>query len=317
MNTRYDRQIILIGAQGQKKLTKATIVIVGIGALGTVVSEILSRAGVGKIILIDRDIVEITNLQRQSLFTEDDLNLPKAMCARERLAKINSEISLIAKSIDLTYENIAIIKTEYKTDIIVDCTDSLSTRFLLNDFCMEQKIPLIHGAAVGTTGNVFVVKDNACLRCFLSEKQAEGTCETLGVMGTITHLIGTLQANEVLKIILNKKFETSFLRINIETNSFEKFSVSVQKDCKTHNKKYEYLQGKEQLPFKICGDNRYQLRTKKSYTLLQKKLKKYAKNSTSEFLQLSNLTLFKDGRVLVHAKSEKEARSIFSKYIGN
>ncbi len=317
MNNRYDRQTILISTSGQKKLAKATIAVVGIGAVGTVVSEILTRAGVGKIILIDRDIVEISNLQRQSLFTEEDLHVPKALCAKEKLAKINADISISAESIDLTYENITMLKTEYKPDIIVDCTDSLNTRFLLNDFCMQQKIPLIHGAAVGTTGNIFVIKENACLRCFLSEKQAEGTCDTIGVLGTITHLIGTLQANEVLKLILGKPYETSFLRINVETNTFDKLSIAKNVKCPTHNKKYEYLLGKEVSLLKLCGTNQYQLRTKKAYRVLKKQLAKHAKRSTTEFLQLPNLTLFKDGRVLVHAESEKEARIIFSKYIGN
>jgi len=176
---RYLRQEIFreIGKKGQSKLRKSTVAIVGLGALGSVSAELLARAGIGKLIVIDRDIVELSNLQRQSLYDESDIGKPKAIAAKEKLSKINSEIKIDIFIDDLNRENIDKIlslrgkyidekfnkivennkKNKNNIDLILDCTDNLETRFLVNDFSIKNKIPFIYSSAVGSKGYVFNV----------------------------------------------------------------------------------------------------------------------------------------------------------------
>src|SRR3989344_2567536 len=213
---RYTRQEIFseIGKDGQNKLGKSSVVIVGLGALGSVSAELLARAGIGKLILIDRDIVELSNLQRQSLYDEGDIGKPKALAAKEKLNKINSEVEIDFYVEDLNSGNIneiisingnynnvknnkKYIKNNKNTDLILDCTDNLETRFLINDFSVKNRISFIYSSAVGSKGYVFNViqKKTACLKCFLKEAAQLGTCETVGVLNTITNLISSIQAN--------------------------------------------------------------------------------------------------------------------------
>ena len=204
---RYIRQQIFeeIGKKGQEKLGKSSAAIVGLGALGSVSAQLLARAGIGRLVLVDRDIVELSNLQRQPLFDENDVGKPKALAAKEKLAKINSEAEVQFFIDDLNYENIGEILGR-NIGLILDCTDNLETRFLINDFSVKNKIPFIYSSAVGSKGYVFnVIPDKtACLRCFLKEAAALDTCETAGVLNTITGLIPSIQANEAIKILLKK-----------------------------------------------------------------------------------------------------------------
>ena len=206
---RYIRQQIFreIGKKGQEKLGKSTVAVVGIGALGSNSAELLARAGIGSLILIDRDVVELSNLQRQRLFDENDVGKPKALAAKEHLAKINSEIKIEFLIDDLNFENIGKIFNR-KPDLILDCTDNLETRFLINDFSVKNEIPFIYSSAVGSKGYVFdiIPGKTPCLRCFLKEAAQLDTCETAGVLNAITSLISTMQASEAIKILLNKKF---------------------------------------------------------------------------------------------------------------
>ena len=211
---RYIRQEIFkgIGKKGQKKLGKSIVAIIGLGALGSNSAELLARAGIGRLILVDRDVVELSNLQRQRLFDEKDIGKPKALAARERLTKINSGINIDFFIDDLNFENInQVLKN--KIDLILDCTDNLETRFLINDFCIKNKFPFIYSSAVGSKGYVFdiVPGKTPCLRCFLKEATHLDTCETIGVLNAITNLISSIQANEALKILLNKKLNVSEL----------------------------------------------------------------------------------------------------------
>src|SRR3989344_9585267 len=196
---RYIRQEIFseIGKEGQKRLRKSSVAIVGLGALGSVSAELLARAGIGKLILIDRDVVELSNLQRQALYDESDIGKPKALAAKEKLRKINSEIEIEFYIDDLNFENIGKIINVKSADLILDCTDNLETRFLINDFSIKNKITFIYSSAVGSKGYIFNViqKKTACLKCFLKEAAQLGTCETVGVLNTITNLISSIQAN--------------------------------------------------------------------------------------------------------------------------
>ena len=200
---RYARQEILpeIGTNGQKRLSESTVTIVGVGALGTVSAALLTRAGIGKIILIDRDIVDESNLQRQALFTEADVGKAKAIQAKEQLERINSDVSIEAYPEDLTDKNIA---TLVHGDLIMDGTDNMETRFLLNDFAKKKHIPWVYGAAVQDRGSVMsITPSSPCLSCVFKGRKSLETCETAGVLNTIIYFIASLQVTKAIKILLN------------------------------------------------------------------------------------------------------------------
>ena len=354
---RYSRQEIFgeIGKKGQKKLRKSAVAVVGLGALGSVSAELLARAGIGKLVLIDRDIVELSNLQRQTLFDESDVGKPKALAAKEKLNKINNEVEFDIFVDDLNFENInkilngkinlildctdnletrflindfSIKNIKNTADLILDCTDNLETRFLINDFCIKNKIPFIYSSAVGSKGYVFdVVPDKtACLRCFLKEASQLDTCETAGVLSTITNLISSIQVNEAIKIILNKNnIEKNLLFFDIWKNELLKIKINKSKNCiccVKHN--FEHLSGKKSSRIvKLCGDNIYQIKTKsidqKQFNNLKNKLKKIGKIVDFDYCINfdKKITIFNDGRALIKAKDEKEAKSLYSKFVGN
>jgi len=325
---RYIRQEIFreIGKKGQKKLGKSTVAIVGLGALGSNSAELLARAGIGQLILIDRDVVELSNLQRQSLFDENDVGKPKALAAKEHLNKINSEIKIDFFIDDLNFENINKL-LENKTDLILDCTDNLETRFLINDFCIKNSIPFIYSSAVGSKGYVFDIfpGKTPCLRCFLKEARALDTCETAGVLNTITNLVSSIQANEAIKILLKKDYEKYLLFFDVWKNDLLKIKVNKNKNCICCAKNYfEYLTGKKSSKaIKLCGDNIYQIKTKSinknQFNELKNRLKKIGKITDYGYCInfYNKITIFNDGRALIKAKDEKEAKSLYSKFVGN
>ncbi|MBI2654260.1 ThiF family adenylyltransferase [Candidatus Woesearchaeota archaeon] len=326
---RYIRQEIFkeIGKKGQEKLGKSTIAIVGLGALGSNSAELLARAGIGKLVLIDRDIVELSNLQRQRLFNENDIGKPKALAAKEHLNKINSNVEIDFFIDDLNFENINKILNK-KIDLILDCTDNLETRFLINDFCIKNKTKFVYSSAVGSKGYVFniIPTRTACLRCFLKEAAQLDTCETVGVLNTITNVISSIQVNEAIKILLNKNdIEKNLLFFDVWMNELTKMKVNKGNNCICCIKRdFEYLNGKKQLRIvKLCGDNVYQIKTKSidknQFNELKTKFKKIGKIIDFDYcISFNNkITLFNDGRALIKAKDEKEAKSLYSKFVGN
>lgn len=327
---RYSRQEIFseIGKQGQNKLRKSSVAIVGLGALGSVSAELLARAGIGKLVLIDRDIVELSNLQRQSLYDESDIGKPKAIAAKEKLHKINSEVKIDFFIDDLNYNNIGKIIGIKNINLILDCTDNLETRFLINDFSVKNKIPFIYSSAVGSKGYVFDVvpdKNNPCLRCFLKDAAQLDTCETAGVLNTITHIIPSVQSNEAIKILLNRSYERNLLYFDIWKNELMKIRINKNKNCECCVKNnFEYLSGKKSSKtIKMCGDNIFQIKNKSinkdEFNNLKNRLKKIGKIIDFGYcINFENkLTIFQDGRALIKAKDEKEAKSLYSRFVGN
>src|SRR5271155_3560494 len=205
--SRYSRQerFLPFGAEGQARLRAARVAIVGCGALGTVQAEILARAGVGTLRIIDRDIVELSNLQRQFLFSEADAaeGTPKSVAAARRLAQVNSEVALEPLIADLCPSNA--MELLENIDLILDATDNFETRYLINDFSVREKIPWIYGAAVSSYGLKLAVIPGvtACLKCVYPEppQGAQPTCETAGVLGTVTATIAALQTADAMKIL--------------------------------------------------------------------------------------------------------------------
>src|SRR3989344_5715661 len=227
---RYSRQELYknIGKQGQVQLRKSHVVIVGIGALGSVVAELLCRAGVGKLTLIDRDYVEEHNLQRQSLYTEADIGQPKAVAALEHLKKINSGIQMVSHVTDIYHENISLLHG----DVVVDGTDNMETRFLINEYCVKHKLPWVYGSAIRDEGYVkSFTPGQACFRCLFGPVSGLETCDTSGVINSITHMIASLQVSFVLQLLLKQKVSSDLFHMNVWTPSFEQLSVRKNTTC--------------------------------------------------------------------------------------
>ncbi len=342
---RYIRQEVFseIGKKGQQNLSQSTVAIIGLGALGSVSAELLTRAGIGKLILVDRDIVELPNLQRQNLYEEKDVGKPKALAAKEHLKTINNEVKFEVFADDLNHKNIdqlipikksiddknKINDKKNKVILVLDCTDNLETRFLINDFCIKNKISFIYSSAVGSKGYIFNVipsKNDPCIRCFLKEAMQLDTCETFGVLNTITNLISSIQVNEAVKIILKKSnIEKNLLFFDVWKNELSKIKINKNKNCNCCAKNnFEYLDGKKfSKAAKMCGDSIFQIKTKsinsKQFMELKNKLKKNGK--VIDFGYCVNfddkITIFKDGRALIKAKDDNEAKSLYSKFVGN
>lgn len=327
---RYIRQEILmeIGKKGQRNLGRSSAAIVGLGALGSVSAELLARAGIGRLLLIDRDVIELSNLQRQGMFEESDIGKPKAWAARHHLKRINSKIGIDFFIDDLNYESVTKIFSQRKNfDVILDCTDNMQTRFLLNDLCIKNKIPLIYSSALRTKGYVFNIVSGAtpCLRCFLKPAQLEA-CETAGVLNAATHIIASLQSSEAIKILLKKGgFERKLLFFDVWANELAKIKVNKNKNCICCGKgNFEYLDGRKHPKItKICGDGVFQVKSvkmgKAQFNAIRNNLKKIGRVVDFSYcINFENkMTLFEDGRALIKAGDYKEAKSLYSKLVGD
>lgn len=333
---RYSRQILVaqIGAAGQEKLARGRVSIVGCGALGTVIANNLARAGVGFLRVIDRDIVEVTNLQRQVLFDEEDAekSVPKAIAAAEKLRKINSSIQIEAVVSDVHRRNVEDLIRD--ADVVLDATDNFETRFLLNDACFKHDKPWVYGAAIaayGMTMNVFPRK-SPCFRSIVASLPASGstdTCDTVGVLNAITSVIASIQANEAIKILVGAKAAGGeLIAIDLAANSFEKIQVKERKDCPLCARgEYEYLD-KPGLaePVKLCGRDMIQVTPQRelgiSLEALKAKLERLGQVSfMGALLKFTigqhELIIFPDGRAFIKGTDDKRvAKSLYSRYVG-
>src|ERR1044072_6127776 len=252
MNSRYSRQILFskIGETGQEKLSAAKILLVGCGALGASHAEMLARAGVGKLQIVDRDFVELTNLQRQTLYSESDAGqrLPKAIAAKKRLAEINSEIEVEAIVADVNHSNIEDLLAG--CDLVLDGTDNFQARYLINDACVKNDIPWIYGAAVSGYGTTMTVlpEKTPCLRCVFEEMPDPGsapTCDTAGVIMPIVSSVSAVQVTEALKILTGNftALHRSLMQIDIWQNDWRRIRLKgPREDCLTcRQKRFEFL----------------------------------------------------------------------------
>ncbi len=309
---RYNKQILLknIGKSGQEKLSKSTVAVIGLGALGTNSVSLLARAGLN-LILIDRDIVELDNLQRQNLFTEADIGKEKALVAYDLLNKINSSIKMDYFVTDLNHKNISILKN---ADLILDCTDNMETRFLINEYCLKNKKPWIYAAILETKGMVLSFNNNYCFNCIFKEPTENlDTCDTVGVLNTVATLISSLQVTEAIRILVKGFNAKELLSVDIWNQELNKIKVKKNEKCRTCNGYYPYLNGeKGNRLIKLCGRNAYQILGK---DIDFSKIKFY--NYKSKYsITTKNFIAFNDGRVIVKADSENRARTIYSKYFG-
>jgi adenylyltransferase/sulfurtransferase len=333
---RYSRQIIMdiFGEKGQESLSGASIVIVGCGATGSNLANTLTRAGVGNIKIIDRDFVELNNLQRQNLFDERDIDLPKSVAAVEKLKLINSDIKLDAEVCDFNASNAE--ELVRNTDLILDGTDNMSTRFIINDTAIKLGIPWIYSGAVGTYGmtmNIIPGSENPCFRCFLPNLPRPGslqTCDTAGILNTVPEMITSYAGTEAIKLLLGRPIKPGRLLISdIWEADFRVMNIARRSDCKCCvDNDFEFLTiEKCNLCVSLCGRNAVQVRPAGSsininFIKIKDQLEKLGDVKLTDFTLIFKkddiaITLFKDGRAIIQGVSEeKDALSVYSKYIG-
>ena len=333
---RYSRQTRFapLGREGQGQLSRATAVIVGCGALGTVQAGLLARAGVGSVRLVDRDYVEASNLQRQVLYTEADAEaaLPKAEAARRHLAAANSGIAIEAHISDLDAGNVEELLGG--ADVILDGTDNFETRMLINDFAVRDGVPWIYGAAVSSYGIAMPVLpgDSACFRCVYPEPPAgaQPTCETAGVLGPVTSIIGSIQAMEALKILAGRtaSVRRKIFTADLWTGPVREIAMPPRDpDCPACGRReFGYLDNRRRAPVSLCGRNAVQIHERKrplDLVALAGRLAGLGSVRANEFALrfhdgLYEVTVFPDGRAIVKGTTDPGvARSIYSRYLGN
>ncbi len=327
---RYSRQIAtgLVSIDEQKALAKKTAAIVGLGALGSVSAELILRSGVRNLILVDRDFVEESNLQRQQ-YIEEDIGFPKAEVLKAKLLKIDSKAKISAHAIDLDASNISVLKT---ADIILDGTDNMNTRFLINDFAKKNKIPWIYTAAIGTLGatmNILSSSGGPCFSCVFGKNTNPAeleTCETRGIINSASTAIASLQAVEALKILLRKKgVNKDLVYLEVWSTELKKIKVNKNHSCDTCNGKYPYLLEKPTDTLLICGKDSYQIKPKKKISLELEKFEKRFKDMGASLLpgvlhvsvSGAKVSLFPDGRAIIRgAKTKGHARAIYARVVG-
>jgi adenylyltransferase/sulfurtransferase len=334
---RYSRQIRYahIGEKGQEKLLSSTVVIVGMGALGCVSANELVRAGVGHVRFVDRDLVELSNLQRQVLYTETDAAeaVPKVFAAAEYLKAVNSEVEIEPVFGDLNAGTIDALFSG--ADLIVDATDKLETRYLINEYCVEHQIPWVYGGAVGAEGmTAAFLPGGPCFCCFSGHAGVSGqtpgrTCSTVGVLNTLTATVASLQVTEALKILTGSdSVRKDPLYVELWDNDFYPIPMEKNPDCPVcvHHR-YTYLgsvSGTQAVS--VCGKNAYQIvpsaRKSPDFQALSEKLSALGKVTLrSYYLEFespsASFRLFKDGRAIIsNADTEGRAKSVYSEYIG-
>lgn len=334
---RYSRQILFagIGEQGQRRLADASVVIVGCGAIGASTAALLARAGVGRLRILDRDFVEPSNLQRQSLFEESDArdSLPKAVAARQKLHAINSLISVEGVVADLTPLNAEEFLSGF--DLILDGTDNFETRFLINDFAVKANRPWIYAAAVGSYGVTMTIRPGLtpCLACLLEgERSASGveeTCDTVGVLGSIVQLISSLESTEALKLLAGKEdaLHGRLISSDIWSGRFQSVQISGASNCRACVRhEFSYLEGDAQPHVTMCGRDSVQIHERSrslDLAALGARLASVVESVRhNEFLLRFRvppyeMTVFADGRaILKGTKDPAVARSLYARFIG-
>ncbi|MGN6506119.1 MAG: ThiF family adenylyltransferase [Tepidisphaeraceae bacterium] len=337
--SRYHRQSLLpqIGTPGQERLRQASVLLIGVGALGTTLAEQLGRAGVGRLTIVDRDIVDLTNLQRQTLFDEADASsgAPKAVAAARRLRAINNTIEIDAQVRDVAADNIGELIDASKPTLLLDGTDNAETRYLINDAAIERNVPWVYGACVGVEGRVMTIVpgQTPCLRCIFPEPPLAGeiaTCDTAGVLGAAATTIAALQAAASLRWLSGGTAEFKLLTIDVWTWRFREIDTRDARrvDCPAcGNRRFDFLNGRAAQAASLCGRDSVQVRTHQSADFSLDRAEamlrtRFAPERNDYLLSADvepgiRLTLFADGRALVHGTSDPtRARAIVSRYLG-
>jgi len=333
---RYSRQILFqgIGAEGQKRLAAARVAVVGCGATGSAFSSLLARAGVGTIRIIDRDYVEPSNLQRQTLFDEADAreSLPKAVAAARRIAAFNSQIVVEPEVADLTPESIGFLLEG--AELILDGTDNFETRYLVNDYAVKRGIPWIYAAAVGSYGvtlNVIPGK-TACLACVFpdSPQGIVETCETAGVLGSVVNLVASIGAAEALKFLggATEKIRRTLFSWDVWTNEQAEIQAGKPRTgCRAcGDRDFVHLEGEGRPHITLCGRNSVQIHERHrpvDFGEMSERLKPHGTVRHNDFVlkfwrEPYEMTLFSDGRAIIKGTTDTGvARSLYARFVGS
>ncbi|MDF2570800.1 MAG: thiamine biosynthesis protein MoeB [Sporomusa sp.] len=339
MSERYSRQVLFpgIGKAGQEKIHTKHVLMIGAGALGSGNAEILTRAGVGKITIIDRDYVEASNLQRQQLYTEEDVaqKLPKAAAAEKRLKAINSEVEIVAIIGDAT--PLLLEELVGGVDLIIDATDNFETRMAINDVSQKYTIPWIYGACVGSFGMSFVILPGKtpCLNCLLRTIPLQGmTCDTGGIIAPTVQMVISHQTAEALKILVEDwdAVRTSFVSFDLWRNQYTSLKMTKAKvtGCLScgEERTYPYLDHENMMKTSVlCGRDTVQIRPSKQGEISLEKLSGqltslgYVVKGNPYLLSVEmgeeRMVIFNDGRALIHGtKDITHAKTIYQRILG-
>ncbi|AXY07831.1 thiazole biosynthesis adenylyltransferase ThiF [Bacillus anthracis] len=339
MNNRYSRQELFspIGEEGQQKIREKHVLIIGAGALGSANAEMFVRAGVGTVTIVDRDYVDWSNLQRQQLYAESDVenNLPKAVAAKKRLKDINSEVRVEALVQDVTAEELEELVTD--VDVMIDATDNFETRFIVNDIAQKYAIPWIYGACVGSYGLSYTIlpSKTPCLSCLLQSIPLGGaTCDTAGIISPAVSLVVSHQVTEALKLLVEdyESLREGLVSFDVWKNEYS--CMNVQKlrkhNCPSCGEKalYPYLNKENTSKTAVlCGRNTVQIRPPHKEEMDFERYKGLLNDRVNDLnvnpyllsfsVEEKRLVAFKDGRVLVHGtKDISEAKTIYHRYFG-
>jgi bacteriocin biosynthesis cyclodehydratase domain-containing protein len=346
---KYSRQILFsgIGEEGQEKLLAASAVLIGCGALGTVAANLLVRAGLGRLRIIDRDFVEASNLQRQTLFEESDARaaLPKAIAAERRLRAVNSGVRVEGIVADITPENALDLLAGFP--LFLDGTDNFETRLLLNDAAISLAVPWIYAAAVGSYGVIMTIHpgETACLACLVESSarneendgavaaavRAEDTCDTAGVLNAAVGVIASLEAAEATKLLAGHREALSgkLISCDVWAGRFQSIRVARNPDCRAcARREFIYLEGSAQPHISLCGRDSVQIHERTRRLDLAELSLRLAGAAASEVRNNDfllrfrvapyELTVFPDGRAIVKGTQDPAvARSLYARYIGS
>ena len=338
-NDRYSRQILFsgLGKEGQIRLLRSRVLLVGCGALGSAQAESLARAGVGKLRIADRDFIEYSNLHRQTMFTESDADnrLPKAVACANHIREINSEIEVEPNVTDVTHSNIE--KLIEDCDLVLDGTDNFATRYLINDACIKQSVNWIYGAAVGSYGVTMTIRpgETPCLRCVFPETPPAAsapTCDTAGVIMPVISVVAAVQVTEALKLLTEQKEElhNSLMQIDMWRNEWRRIKLDRPVlDCPACGlRRFESLEPQAgEFAAILCGRHAVQISpaqpTRVDLGALSEKLAKLGSVKANDYLLRFDageyeLTVFQDARSIIRGTNDlTTARSLYAKYIGN
>ncbi|PKJ52899.1 thiazole biosynthesis adenylyltransferase ThiF [Bacillus sp. SN10] len=339
MNNRYSRQELFspIGEEGQQKIREKHVLIIGAGALGSANAEMFVRAGVGTVTIVDRDYVDWSNLQRQQLYAESDVenNLPKAIAAKKRLEEINSEVRVEALVQDVTAEELEELVTN--VNVMIDATDNFETRFIVNDIAQKYSIPWIYGACVGSYGLSYTIlpSKTPCLSCLLQSIPLGGaTCDTAGIISPAVSLVVSHQVTEALKLLVEdyESLRDGLVSFDVWKNEYS--CMNVQKlrkhNCPScgENALYPYLNKENTSKTAVlCGRNTVQIRPPYKEEMDFERYKELLNDRVNDLnvnpyllsfsVEEKRLVAFKDGRVLVHGtKDISEAKTVYHRYFG-
>lgn len=333
---RYSRQVLFqgIGAEGQEKLTHARVVIVGCGATGSALASLLARSGVGTLRILDRDYVEPSNLQRQSLFNEDDAreSVPKAIAAARSIARFNSKIVVDPQVADLIPANIDSLLSGF--DLILDGTDNFETRYLINDYAVKNSVAWIYAAAVGSyavTLNI-LTGETACLACIFPEspRGTIETCETAGILNSAVNLVSSLASTEALKFLVGarSKMRRTLLSWDVWSNERAELAAATPRaGCRVcSEREFIHLAGEGRPHITLCGRNSVQIHERQrpvDFAELTTRLQPHGNVRHNEFVlkfwrDPFEMTLFPDGRAIIKGTTDTAiARSLYARFVGS